>query len=65
MTPKAEDTKKPTSTAPVVTALPDGSAQVEWTTNEATTGTVELGRSAKKLSTSAAESEATRRTVCS
>ena len=60
MTPKA-DTKKPTSTAPTVTALPDGSARIEWTTNEATTGTVDLGRSAKKLTTSAAESGATRR----
>ena len=60
VTPKA-DTKKPTSTAPTVTALPDGSARIEWTTNEATTGTVDLGRSAKKLTTSAAESESTRR----
>lgn len=59
-TPKA-DTTKPESSAPVVTALPDGSARVEWTTDEVTTGIVELGRSAKELSPSGADSETTRR----
>ena len=59
MTP-AEDTKDPTATAPVVTALPDGSARVEWKTNEATTGEVSVGRSARKLTISAADSEPAR-----
>jgi hypothetical protein len=56
----AEDTKKPTATSPLVTALPDGSALVEWSTNEATTGSVSTGRSAGKLSVAAADSEASR-----
>lgn len=60
VTPTA-DTTKPSATAPVVTALPDGSARVEWTTDEATTGVVTLGRSAKKLAPVAADAEAARR----
>ena len=56
----AEDTKKPTATAPVVTALPDGTARVEWSTNEPATGAVRTGRSAGKLSVAAADSEASR-----
>ena len=59
VTPK-KDTKKPSATSPIVTALPDGTARVEWTTSEATKGTVDLGSSAKKLVTSAAEAEASR-----
>ena len=42
----AEDAKKPTATTPVVTALPDGTARVDWSTNEAATGAVRTGRSA-------------------
>lgn len=60
VTPKA-DTTAPTATAPVITALPDGSALVEWTTDEATTGRVGLGRSAKDLAPVAVESDTTRR----
>ena len=56
----AEDAKKPTATTPVVTALPDGTARVEWSTNEAATGAVRTGRSAGKLSVAAADSEASR-----
>ena len=44
----AEDTKKPTATAPMVTALPDGTARVEWSTNEPATGAVRTGRSAEQ-----------------
>jgi len=44
----------------VVTALPDGTARVEWSTNEAATGAVRTGRSAGKLSVAAADSEASR-----
>ena len=55
-----KDSKKPSATSPILTALPDGTARVEWTTSEAATGTVDLGSSAKKLVTSAAEAEASR-----
>jgi chitodextrinase len=56
----AEDAKKPTATAPVVTPLPDGTARVEWSTSEPATGAVRTGRSAGKLSVAAADSEASR-----
>jgi len=44
----------------VITPLPDGTARVEWSTDEPTKGSVSVGRSAGKLVISAADSEATR-----
>lgn len=44
------DSAPPTASDPVVTALPDGTAQVSWTTNEPTRAEIGLGATATDLS---------------
>ena len=48
-TTPGNDTTKPVITSASASALPDGTALVKWTTNEASTAVVRMGKSADKL----------------